>query len=52
MNHHPPHRSRADLRPIFLVALLLHLLVAFVPVTAVGSGVATGPLHPQPGIGL
>ena len=52
MNYHPPHRSPPDLRPVFLVALRLHLVVAFVPVTRLGSGVATGPLHPQPGIGL
>jgi hypothetical protein len=54
MNRQPPHRSPADLRPAFLFALLLYLLVSLVLVVSLGmAGVASSaPLHPLPGHGL
>jgi len=54
MNRHPPRRSPADLRPAFLVALALYLLVAFalaMTLGLAGDGPA-GPLHPPAGLGL
>jgi hypothetical protein len=54
MNRHPPRRSTADLRPVFLFALALYLLVAVALAMALGLTEASpaGPLHPPAGLGL
>ena len=53
MNRRPSHRSPADLRPVFLFAVVVYLFVAMVLVMALGAaGSAAGPLHPPPGMGL
>ena len=54
MNRHPPHRSPADLRPVFVFALALYLLVAFALAMTLGlaGGPSAGPLQPTPGLGL
>ena len=55
MNRHPsPHRSPADMRPVFFLALALYLLVAFALAMTLGLTDATpgGPLHPPAGLGL
>ena len=54
MNRHPPRRSTADLRPVFLFAVALYLLVAFALATMLGptGAVPAGPLHPPAGLGL
>jgi len=54
MNRHPPHRSPADLRPVFLFAVALYLLVAVALVTTLGvtGGGPAVPLQPPAGLGL
>ena len=54
MNRHPPHRSPADLRPMFLLALALYVVVAFALAMTLGlTGAApSGPLHPPAGLGI
>lgn len=53
MNRHSPHRSPVDMRPAFLVALALYLLVAFALAMAIApAGGPASPLHPTPGLGL
>lgn len=54
MNRHSPHRSQADLWPVFLIGLLLYLLVVGALAMALGpAGVpAAGPLHAPPGMGF
>jgi hypothetical protein len=54
MNRHPSHRSPADMRPAFLFALALYVLISFALAMALGitAGAAGGPLHPTPGLGL
>jgi hypothetical protein len=54
MNRHPSHRSPADLRPVFLFALAMYLLVAFALAVTLGptGGAPAGPLHPPAGLGL
>jgi hypothetical protein len=54
MNRHPPRRSPADLRPVFLFALALYVLVAFALAMALGlaGSAPAGPLDPAPGLVL
>jgi hypothetical protein len=54
MNRHPPRRSTADLRPVFLLALALYLSVAFALAVTLGltGGAPAGPLQPPAGLGL
>jgi hypothetical protein len=54
MNRHPPHRSPADLRPVFFFAVALYVLVAVALAMTVGLGgdAPAGPLHPPAGLGI
>jgi hypothetical protein len=54
MNRQPPHRSPADLRPAFVLALALYVAVAFALAMALGLTGAgpAGPLNPPAGLGL
>jgi hypothetical protein len=56
MNRHPPHRSPADLRPVyfFFFALALYVLVAVALAMTLGptGGGPAGPLQPPAGLGL
>jgi hypothetical protein len=54
MNRHPPHRSPADLRPVFFFALALYALIAVaLAMTVDMTGAApAGPLYPPAGLGL
>jgi hypothetical protein len=52
MNRQPPHRSPADMRPVFLFALALYLLVSLAVVVSLGmaGGASSAPPHPLPGL--
>lgn len=53
MNRHPPRRSPADMRPFFMFALALYVLVSFALAMVLGAaGASGGPLQPTPGLGL
>jgi hypothetical protein len=54
MNRHPSHRSPANMRSVFLLALALYVLVSFALALALGAaaGAPDGPLHATPGLGL
>ena len=53
MNRHPPRRSPADMRPVFLFALALYALVSTALAIVLGAaGAPSEPLHPTPGLGL
>jgi hypothetical protein len=53
MNRHPPRRSPADMRPVFMFALALYVLIALALVIMLGAaGASGGPLQPTPGLGL
>jgi hypothetical protein len=53
MNRHRRHRSPADIRPVFMFALALYVIVSFALAMVLGAAGASGePLQPTPGLGL